>query len=343
MADVRRLAVTRCATLALVATLSGCGGDGPAAPGLQAPDPRFTLTPGLATVAYDFSWAPEPGATSYLIEIGRAVGASDVLSREITQASFTITLPAGPATPSYYVRFLSRGAGGESPPRAIVVQAIDLRGVVEALFFESGPQRPSIAIPWTDIVDEGARASAATGFAPDVMNGWRAGSRVTVIASTALRDVQLQAVRDATEQFNLALGGVIRASVVTSADRDPRPRPGTITIAPGSPEQAGCGGNAIGCAVRTIDDGVILQARLVVTPGSTGCVSAHELGHGLYGFGHIGLQTIPGIEDATMNPAGCVLPRLSPVEVAAIEVAYQRGMRAGARRSAFVQAGLIAP
>jgi len=341
---LRRPAVGRWgAALVLLAAHCGCGGDGPAAPGLQPPEPRFTLTPGLATVSYDFSWAPEPGATSYLIEIGRAVGASDVLSREVTQTSFPTTLAAGPSISNYYVRFRSRGAGGESPPKAIVVDAIDLRAVVEALFFESGPQRPSIGIPWTDIVDEGVWGGAASALGPDVMYGWRPGSRVSVIASTALREVQLQAVRDATEQFNMALGGVIRASVVTTGDRDPRPRPGTITIAPGSPQEAGCSGNAIGCAVRTIDDGVILQARLVVTPGSTGCVSAHELGHGLYGFGHISLIGIPGIEDATMNPAGCVLPSLSPVEVEAIEASYQRGMRAGAGRGDFVRAGLIAP
>jgi hypothetical protein len=34
------------------------------------------------------------------------------------------------------------------------------------------------------------------------MSGWAPGSRVTVFASTTLRDVQLQAVRDTVAQFN---------------------------------------------------------------------------------------------------------------------------------------------
>lgn len=328
--------------LVLLAALTACGSDGPTSPSLKAPAPSYVITPGLASVTYAFSWPAEPGAASYLVEIGSAVGTSDVQSREVATPAFTTTLPAGPAIQEYYVRFRSKGASGMSAPNAIAVSAIDLRGVIEALFFETGAQRPSFAALEVDVIDEDSFARAASGAA-DVMLGWRPGARVTVVASTSLRDNQMQAVRDTVAQFNLAVAGVIRASVVTTSDPDPRPRPGTITITAGDPVAAGCSGGAIGCAIRRVEGGVILQARLVVTRGSTGCVSAHELGHGLYGFGHINLLGIQGIDDATMSPRGCRLPRMTQAEIAAIETVYERGLRAGARRQDFVAAGLIAP
>ena len=80
-----------------------------------------------------------------------------------------------------------------------------------------------------------------------------------------------------------------------------------------------------------------------MTPNSAGCVTAHEVGHGLHGFGHITLQGVPGIEDATMSPGGCEASRMTQAENDSIEASYARGMHAGARRSDFVGAGLIAP
>lgn len=329
--------------LVVLAVIPACGGgDGPTSPSLSAPDPTYVITPGVASVTYEFSWAAQPGATSYLVEIGTSVGASDVLSREVTTTALTTTLPASPGVRDYYLRFRSRGPSGESAPKATFVPAIDLRTIVEALFFETGSLRPPFAPPVIDLIDADLQGFGAFG-AGDVMLGWRAGSRVSVIASTALRGPQMQAVRDTVDQFNQAVGGVIHANLVTTADPDPRPRPGTITIAPGDPVEAGCGGNAIGCALRTVEGGVILQARLVVTRSSGGCVSAHEVGHGLYGFGHIILSGVPGIDVPTMSPGGCDLPRMTQAEVDAIEATYERGMRAGARRLDFVRAGLVIP
>lgn len=333
----------RLGALAVLSVLPACGGGNePTSPSLGAPEPTWVLTPALASVTYAFSWPPQPGATSYLVEIGTAVGASDALSREVTTPALTVTLPARPEIPDYYLRFRSKGASGESVVKSTFAPVIDLRTVIEALFFETGSRRPSFAAPLIDVIDEDTRRFSAFG-AGDVMLGWRAGSRVSVIASTALRDQQMQAVRDTVDQFNQAVGGVIRANLVTTADPDPRPRPGAITIAPGDPAEAGCGGNAIGCAIRTVEGGVILQARLVVTRNSSGCVTAHEIGHGLHGFGHITLQGVPGIEDATMSPGGCDLPRMTQAENDAIEASYARGMRGGARRPDFVRAGLVTP
>ena len=175
------------------------------------------------------------------------------------------------------------------------------------------------------------------------MLGWPQGSRVTVIASSALRDEQMQAARNTVDQFNQAAAGVIRAVLTTTSDPDPRPRPGTITIAPGDPVGAGCGGNAIGCALRTVEGGVLLEARLVVTANSAPCVTAHEVGHGLHGFGHINLDGIPGLPRGTMSPGGCQVPRLTEAENDALQESYARGMRAGDTRQDFVGAGLVVP
>jgi hypothetical protein len=333
----------RWCALAALALLPGCGGDdSPASPSLNPPEPTWEMTPAVASVTYAFSWPAQPGATSYRVEIGTSVGASDMLSTEVTAPALTTTLPANPAVPDYYLRFFSRGPAGESAPKATFAPVVDLRTIIEALFFETGPRRPAFALPSTDVVDRDAARFRAFGAA-DVMLGWPPGARVTVIASTALRDEQLQAARDTVDQFNQAVGGVIRATLTTTSDPDPRPRPGTITLAPGDPVAAGCGGNAIGCAVRTVEDGVILDARLVVTPSSRGCVTAHEIGHGLQGFGHINLQGVPGLSAATMSPGGCDLPRLTGYENDAIRESYARGMRAGDRRQDFVRAGLIVP
>jgi hypothetical protein len=334
---------TRWWALAALAVLPACGGDdNPAAPSLNPPEPTWVMTPAVGSVTYMFSWPAQPGATSYRVEIGTSVGASDMLSTEVTAPTLTTTLPANPAVPDYYLRFFSRGPSGESAPKATFAPVVDLRAIIEALFFESGPRRVPFALLPLDVVDRDASRFRAFGAA-DVMLGWPPGARVTLLASTALRDEQMQAARDTVDQFNQSVGGVIRATLTTTADPNPRPRPGTITLAPGDPVAAGCGGNAIGCALRTVEGGVMQEVRLVVTPNSRGCVTAHEVGHGLHGFGHINLQGVPGLVAATMSPGGCDLPRLTEYENDAIEASYARGMRAGDTRQDFVRAGLVVP
>src|SRR5262245_63228651 len=93
-----RASVRRGAALALGVLLPACGGnDSPTSSSLGPPDPTWVTTPGLANVTYAFSWPAQPGATSYLVEIGSSVGASDVLSREVTTPGLmTSPLPAGP-------------------------------------------------------------------------------------------------------------------------------------------------------------------------------------------------------------------------------------------------------
>jgi hypothetical protein len=333
----------RLAALALLAWLPACGGGGdagPAAPSVAAPRLSWVTTSAIANVTYAFTWEVQPEATSYLFEIGTTFGGNEVLSREFTTPGHTISLPAGPGIAEYYLRLRSRGPFGESAINSTFAHALDLRTVIEALFFESGP-RHAFGFPRTDVLDWST--AGFTAFkAADEMLAWAPGSRVNVIASDTLRDDQLQAARETVDQFNAAAGGVVRAILTTTADPDPPQRPGVITLAHGDPS-AECSANAVGCASRTIEGGVITQARLVITRNSTGCVTAHELGHGLFGFGHITLQDVQGVVNATMSPGGCAVPRLTQPELDALEESYSRGMRAGANRQDFVRAGLVVP
>jgi hypothetical protein len=127
-----------------------------------------------------------------------------------------------------------------------------------------------------------------------------------------------------------------------TSDPDPEAQPGTITITAGT-RKTPAATRARSAARRATSTAAASSCRRasVVTARSMPCVAAHEVGHGLFGFGHIELRNVEGMTTATMVPGGCEVGRLTTPETDAIQASYARGMRAGATRAEFAQAGLV--
>ena len=327
----------------LVAAGCGSGSSAPNAPDqteVVAPGiaPRLTLSSVVPAVgdrsAISFEWGAVPGASQYLLEIGRSSGATDVGVLETgSQASFTWNpAPVG----SFFFRLRGRNAAGAGPPSGeLQVDSPDPRDVIVGLFLGQGPLRTS---------------SGNVGcFRPGTMSGWRRGTNLRIIASTGLNSTQMRGVEEAARQMEAATDGQLTATILRTEESNPLPSFNDITVAALSDETVNtlCRAVAGGCAIAD-RAGEFGTMRVVVRQGANDVTTAHEIGHAALGLCH--MQAMP--PDFGVNPIMSVAPdgnyhgrfgRLTEVELEAVKAVYAAGLRPGAALSDFRRAGLVSP
>jgi hypothetical protein len=321
---------------ALAAACGGSTGGSPMAPGPGVPGGLTAPLVGISEVSardrtVSFTWNATPGATGYVLEIGRPGGTPfDVITLGGSVTSYRATdVPAGISFARIRVTDASTPSAAGPELRFLVP---DLRDIIEALFFQTGPH----AVPF--------------GRVRSVMLGWPQGTPLKTRV-WGLNDVQLGDVERSLQQVENATNGSIRGTIVgrlsDEAALDLTLVDGELQVIVHPGMFWYCDdGRVLGCANLPDSNGVILAARVVASSASH-VVLMHEIGHAVLGLHHIKLgpgapsETWPGLPPPLMSPGYAVLPVLTPSELDAVQTVYAAGLRGGAHRSAFFAAGLI--
>lgn len=212
----------------------------------------------------------------------------------------------------------------------------DTKAFVEALFLGTGP-----------LADYGSRGCATQ---DDRMAGWPEGSLVTITMSPTLSSDERAGVIGPASQAREATGGAVTTSVEVANEPDPPSPTGDIGVAKLSRDEVSrvCGNPAASlCAVIAQSGGVIRSGRIVGVENN-GAGFSHELGHALFGLCHLNpaslvYRNLEGQSPSSMMGAASGGRRLTDDDLRAIKAVYAAGLRAGAARSQFIQAGLINP
>lgn len=225
----------------------------------------------------------------------------------------------------------------EPAPRLIVEAAPPAHSdAIDALFFGSGPLRPS----------DGATACPFMGF----WSGFPRGTTVTVRVSTTVSEDKREAIRRALDQVFEATRGAIATMFELTEDPDPVPSENQVTsTSHPSPSGQGCVAD-VGCTIHSFEDpGVFRSSRAVQPPGQTVNAYVHDvIGHGILGMCHIDGNLIGGSENSLMSGgpgvfSGAIALELTPLDIEALNAAYGSSLDPGAVRSDFVAEGLVDP
>lgn len=319
--------------VAVVLVAAGCGGGGggtPTAPStgtsgpgsLQITQQQVSLTANIVT----FSWS---GSGPVRVLIGTSPLSQNVHTADVTGTTYTWTGPR--EANAYYVRVaaVTNGQVG-SASNEVLVYTIDMRHVIDAMYFRSGPMSdaPS-AIPGNPVAGV-----------------WADGTRLQVPIAQELGQATRAFADRFLDDYAAITGGAITATSVLSAD-DFR----TITLGqvpefsiPTRVSQTFCSAGALACAYY--GPAPLGQNRSIVTmvSASAGALRAmaHELGHA-YGMGHVRVTASVRAElNFMMNPT-LVSDFMTETEKAAIAAARAGGLRAGWNRNQALAAGLVAP
>jgi len=273
--------------------------------------------------------------STFRLWAGTTSGGSDVLNVEVTGTSYTWEAPRTEAL--YYLRvFGVQGTSLSAPSNDQLAFTIDLRNVIDALFFRSGPMSDS-----------------AGSAALDTLAGvWPDGTRLAVLVSNdATTTSQANADIFVNDYASLLNGSVTATTSMTSdsfGDTWIVPGPGIRTILPdfdiGIRVLSGfCGAvNVIACTpYGPFPLGV--NKSIVTMNTSAGAISvAHELGHA-DGLGHVHVNSSARPElNFLMNPA-LVSTQMTEPEKNAIAAAFAGGLKPGMRRSQALATGLVLP
>jgi hypothetical protein len=340
----------------------GCGKEGgsgtPTGPTPGAP-PLVTLSdlniPDRIAVV---RWTTVQGATEYEIAVGTTAGGEDVAKLTVPASTSTATLPNLPPASTIHVRVTPRVEGVTSGSYSFYL--LDFRGIVETLFFGSGPYGES----------------QFSGGALTVMQGWAPGTRIRIRLANEVEDLRPTAEIVANQLAQMT-GGVLTASVESGGDNLWQPSrqgpAGTVKVVSTKElPQDLCGGNRFDCARADADSNPIRTRVMLwmgpdLLPGNRHPVFAHELGHALLGFVHWGgYFNTPGAMGSTFacrpNTPELQYPYLkmcgrqeeisrglpaalrddfTPIEMEAARRVYAAGLRPGASRAEFASLGLI--
>lgn len=321
----------------------GCGGGGksqnPTAPTPAAiPAPPSGLTIGTVTLrerTVPLTWAPSPGATAYVIEVGSASGASDVAVITTSDANASNTLSGVRVGRSYARVKASNAVGVSGPSGEVNFFVADFQDYIEAIFLDSGPVRAIRGSGDACILPGGGR-----------LIGFPRGSTVRARIWTAISGGNRAAIEDTLGQVSDATGGAINTAVESTDESNPSPRDNEIVF--GSIENdPRC---PLGCARPSyISPGVLrwvraLFTRAIIDSGNT-APFAHETAHAALGMCHVNSDGIGGDQNSIMatRPGGTRgLPsRLTPWDVEVTKAVYNAGLNPGTTRDAFSRAGLV--
>ena len=334
----------------LVATIAAaCGssrgptepGGGPSA-GLSAPTGLAIPQVSVKDRTTTFTWNAVPGATGYVLEIGRTTNGTEfaVITLEGGSTMHLATdLPVGISFARVRAKNASITSDAGSEVRFVVP---DIRDIIEALFFETGPNR------YTDPNGNSSGGSS-------LWLAWAPGSNIRTRVS-GVNDQEYEHVERSLQQVEEATNGLVRGSIVERLDEPFAPNNmhagGELRVVVHSDMQAYCGNATVaGCGGWALGlQGYLTSSAARVKPGQPADVFMHELGHSVLGLKHIQLgpwrslaeTSWPGLPRPTMFPSARVGPAiLTPTELDAIRMVYAAGLRAAARRSDFYAAGLI--
>ena len=289
-----------------------------------------------------FTWNAVPGAIGYVLEIGQTTTGTEfgVITLEGSQTTHRLTdLPVGIS----FARVRARTAsvtGAASPAIRFVVP--DIRDIIEALFFETGPNR------YTD-------PNGNSGEGSSFFLAWAPGSHIPTRVA-GLSDQEQDHVVQSLQQVEEATNGLVRGSIVERLPDAFAPnnklRVGDLRVLVHPDMQAYCGNATVGgCASWGLGpQGLVQSSSVSVKPGQPGGLFMHEVGHAVLGLKHIQLgpwgnlneTSWPGLPRPTMFPTASNGPAvLTPTELDAIQMVYASGLRGNARRSHFYAAGLI--
>jgi hypothetical protein len=223
-----------------------------------------------------------------------------------------------------------------TPPPELNETPLNTKLFIEALFLGTGP-----------LADYGNRGCATQ---DDRMVGWPEGSLVTISMSPTLSPDERAGVIGPASQAREATGGAVSTSVELANEPEPPPPTGEIAVAQLSKDEVSriCGNSRASlCALITQSGGIIRSARIVGV-ANTGGGFSHELGHALFGLCHLNpaslaYRNIEGQSPSSMMGAASGGRQLTDDDLRAIRAVYAAGLRAGASRSQFIQAGLINP
>jgi len=283
-------------------------------------------------------------AAGYLVEVGTATGGSDFASVQVPSSPSSHTVGGLLVGRSYFARVRARNQAGTSAvSNEVRIESVDLRNVIDALYFGGGPLVPR----------DGLR------FCVSASGRWityPAGATVRVIisASTVSAAAQ-QAVQRAADQWIATTLGTNSVIVQLTGDPDPRPGHNEVTIATHpDPVSQGCSFDR-GCTILTIRASVLTAARSLIGPPNANNTAAfpHDaVGHGALGMCHIDAGLIGGARNTLMgggpnvfscpSPSDtCIADALTPLDAAAATAVYASGLPRGAERSLFLAAGLV--
>ena len=337
--------------LALIAGLAagGCGsnkgptepGAGPS-PGLSAPTGVSISNVSVKDRTATFTWNAVPGATGYVLEIGRTSNGTEFAVTTIEGGPTThvaTDLPVGIS----FARVRAKTASATSAPAPELRFVVpDIRDIIEALFFETGPNR------YTDL-------NGNSGVGGSLWLAWAPGSNIRTRVA-GLSEQEAEHVERSLQQIEEATNGLVRGGIVERLVEPFAPNSllvsGELRVVVHSDMQTYCGNATVaGCASWSLGlQRYVISSAVRAKPAQPADLFMHELGHSVLGLGHIQLgpwRTLsetswPGLPRPTMFPTASGGPAvLTPTEMAAIKMVYAAGLRAGATRPDFYAAGLI--
>ncbi len=266
-----------------------------------------------------FSW--DAGEPSYQLVIGSSPGTSNILSTPpITGTTYTWVSPRQAG--AYYARLVAkRGDSTSAFSTELSLFVVDIRNVIDALYFRSGPMADTPSNATTN----------------PVAGVWADGTRINVLVSNEAGTTALANAQTFTDLYAVLMGGAVTASLSmtsdTMRDRDYRGFP-EFTI--GVRVQPGFCGGALGCVPVGSGPAPVGPNKSIVTleqgSGLYLSATAHEMGHA-YGIGHV-VVPIAGRQELRfmMSPVNAS-EQMTDVEKLAITLARQAGIRPGMTRS----------
>jgi hypothetical protein len=275
-----------------------------------------------------FSWtSPE---SSFQLAIGSSPGSSNLLNTTVSTTSYSWISPRTGG--AYYARVAAKRGDAIGPPSdELSLFVLDIRNVIDALFFRSGPMADS-------------PATAATN---PVAGVWADGTRLSVLVSNEATDTTRVNAQTFADQYATLTGGAVTASVSMTADlmhdADFRNFP-EFTI--GVRVLAGFCGAALGCVPVGSGPSPVGPNRSIVTLSQNGAfylgATAHEMGHA-YGMGHVAIPIAGRPEFRFMMSPAYVSDQMTDIEKLAITVARAGGIRAGTTRNEALGRDLVNP
>lgn len=286
-----------------------------------------------------FTWSAVSGATGYVLEIGRAASATDfaVITLEGGGTSHRVTgIPAGIS----FARVRTKTASATSAPSADMRFLVpDIRDVIEALFFGTGPHAP--------------RVNTAAG----IFKRWPAGSNISTRVA-GLTDTQRAAVQRSLDAVADATNGQVRGTITQVAASGAEinfsaapNEPGQLKVLLNAPGV--CSGGVHACGGNHAPLGGLIVGSNIAGTDAGATAIMHEMGHAVLSLAHISWTSDTAFEFANPGPwPGLPLPTmfesyfergafLTPTELDAVKMVYASGIAAGVGRSGFHAAGLI--